>query len=103
MSLLQAFLLGVLQGATEFLPVSSAGHLVLFQHLLGLKEPLLAFDISTHVGTLVAVLIYFFRDIIPNFLKHALLDRFRPKDLHQNNPADRQQNDTDRNTKRHPL
>ena len=64
MTLTEAVILGVVQGLTEFLPVSSSGHLVLFQHLLGLKEPLLAFDISVHVGTLVAVLIYFYRDIV---------------------------------------
>ncbi len=48
---------------TEFLPVSSSGHLVLFQHLFGLHEPELAFDISVHMGTLVAVLFYFRRDL----------------------------------------
>ena len=64
MNLTEAVLLGIVQGLTEFLPVSSSGHLVLFQNLLGLKEPLLAFDISVHVGTLFAVVIYFFKDII---------------------------------------
>ncbi|MCP3953653.1 MAG: undecaprenyl-diphosphate phosphatase [Desulfobacterales bacterium] len=64
MNLTEAVVLGVVQGLTEFLPVSSSGHLVLFQNLLGLKEPLLAFDISVHVGTLFAVVIYFFKDII---------------------------------------
>ena len=64
MDITEAVLLGVVQGLTEFLPVSSSGHLVLFQNLLGLKEPLLAFDISVHVGTLFAVAIYFFKDII---------------------------------------
>jgi undecaprenyl-diphosphatase len=64
MNLTEAVLLGAVQGLTEFLPVSSSGHLVLFQNLLGLKEPLLAFDISVHVGTLFAVVIYFFKDII---------------------------------------
>ena len=64
MNLTQAVLLGVVQGLTEFLPVSSSGHLILFQNLLGLKEPLLAFDISVHVGTLLAVIAYFYKDII---------------------------------------
>lgn len=64
MTLTEAVLLGVVQGLTEFLPVSSSGHLVLFQNLLGMQEPLLAFDISVHVGTLIAVVIYFFRDIV---------------------------------------
>ncbi len=64
MNLTEAVLLGVVQGLTEFLPVSSSGHLVLFQNLLGLTQPLLAFDISVHVGTLFAVVIYFFKDIV---------------------------------------
>jgi len=59
----QAVVLGVVQGLTEFLPVSSSGHLVIFQHLFGLREPALAFDISVHVGTLAAVLVYFYRDV----------------------------------------
>ncbi len=63
MNTIEAIMLGVIQGLTEFLPVSSSGHLVLFQNLLGLTEPELLFDISLHVGTLVAVLIVFFRDI----------------------------------------
>jgi len=60
---IQAIILGIVQGLTEFFPVSSSGHLVLFQHLFGLREPALLFDISVHVGTLLAVLIYFFKDI----------------------------------------
>ena len=64
MNFTEAVALGVVQGVTEFLPVSSSGHLVLFQHLLGIKEPMLAFDISVHVGTLFAVVIFFFKDII---------------------------------------
>jgi len=64
MNLTEAVFLGVVQGVTEFLPVSSSGHLVLFQNLLGIKEPMLAFDICVHVGTLFAVVIYFFKDIV---------------------------------------
>jgi len=64
MNLTEAVLLGIVQGLTEFLPVSSSGHLVLFQNLLGLTDPLLVFDISVHVGTLFAVVIYFFKDIV---------------------------------------
>lgn len=59
----QAVVLGVVQGLTEFLPVSSSGHLVLGQHLLGLKEPELLFDVAVHVGTLAAVVAYFWRDL----------------------------------------
>lgn len=59
----EAISLGIVQGLTEFLPVSSSGHLVLFQHWLGWTEPELLFDISLHVGTLVAVVAVFFRDL----------------------------------------
>ena len=60
---IEAVLLGVVQGLTEFLPISSSGHLVLFQSLLGLREPAVLFDIFLHVGTLVAVCAVFFNDI----------------------------------------
>lgn len=59
----QAVILGMVQGLTEFLPVSSSGHLVLGQRLLGLHEPQLLFDVAVHVGTLAAVLVVFWRDI----------------------------------------
>jgi undecaprenyl-diphosphatase len=58
MSYLQAIFLAVVQGLTEFLPVSSSGHLVIFQKLFGLEPPVL-FDILVHVGTLGAVVFYF--------------------------------------------
>ena len=63
MSLWQAVVLGVVQGLTEFLPVSSSGHLVLFRNLFGMKEPMLAFDIAVHGGTLLAILVFFSGDI----------------------------------------
>ena len=63
MTLLEAILLGILQGLTEFLPISSSGHLVLAQTFLGLKEPLVFFDVMLHVGTLAAVLVVY-RDAI---------------------------------------
>jgi undecaprenyl-diphosphatase len=59
MSIMEAILLGIAQGLTEFLPVSSSGHLVVLQHIMGFKEPLLTFDIMIHLGTLAAVLIYY--------------------------------------------
>jgi undecaprenyl-diphosphatase len=59
----KAILLGILQGATEFLPVSSSGHLLLAQKMLGLTEPELAFDILLHLGTLLAVLLFLRREI----------------------------------------
>jgi undecaprenyl-diphosphatase len=59
----QALMLGVIQGLTEFLPVSSSGHLVLGQRLLGLTEPHLLFDVAVHVGTLLAVVVVFADDL----------------------------------------
>lgn len=56
-------LLGIVQGLTEFLPVSSSGHLVLFQNLLGMSEPELLLDISLHLGTLLAICLYFRSDL----------------------------------------
>ncbi|MDP3919825.1 MAG: undecaprenyl-diphosphatase UppP [Candidatus Omnitrophota bacterium] len=64
MSVLEAIILGIVQGLTEFLPVSSSGHLVFFQTILGLEEPMLAFDIVMHWGTLFAVFIYFWKDLV---------------------------------------
>lgn len=55
-------LLGVVQGLSEFLPISSSGHLVVFPWLFGFPDPGLAFDVALHAGTLFAVLSYFWRD-----------------------------------------
>jgi undecaprenyl-diphosphatase len=63
MNVLEALCLGALQGVTEFLPISSSGHLVLAQHLLGFQESQLFFDIAVHVGTLMAVFLVFWRDL----------------------------------------
>ena len=65
MTFLDAIWLGILQGATEFLPVSSSGHLVLAQHLIGdFQQPGVLFDVLLHVGTMVAVALYFRRDLL---------------------------------------
>jgi len=65
MTFIEAILLGTLQGATEFLPVSSSGHLVLAQHLIGdFEQPGVLFDVLLHVGTMIAVAIYFWRDLV---------------------------------------
>jgi undecaprenyl-diphosphatase len=63
MEIRYAAVLGIIQGLTEFLPVSSSGHLVLFRNLFGLKEPEIFFDVSVHVGTLVAICVFFFKDL----------------------------------------
>ena len=57
MTILEAILLGIVQGLTEFLPVSSSGHLALMGHFLGLREPQVFFDVMLHLGTLGAVVI----------------------------------------------
>lgn len=63
MSLIEAVILGAIQGVTEFLPISSSGHLTLVQRMFGLK-PSLSFTIATHVGTLVAILLVFRREVM---------------------------------------
>ncbi len=63
MNYLDAIFLGILQGLTEFLPVSSSGHLVLAEHILHAKNPGVAFELVVHLGTLLSVLIYFRRRI----------------------------------------
>ena len=61
---LQAIVLGIIQGATEFVPVSSSGHLVLFPWLVGWDAPGLTFNAILHLGTLLAILVYFRRDCL---------------------------------------
>ena len=62
-SIWEALILGVVQGITEFLPVSSSGHLVLLQKIFGITEPALVFDTAVHGGTLIAVMVVLRRDI----------------------------------------
>lgn len=64
MSVWEAILLGVVQGTTEFLPISSSGHLILVPWLLGWDDPGLTFSVGVHLGTLSAVMIYFWRDLL---------------------------------------
>src|SRR5262245_13282263 len=70
---LRAVILGLVQALTEFLPISSSGHLVLAGHVLGDRANSLTFDVGLHVGTLVAVLAYFWREWV-EMLTHALAD-----------------------------
>jgi undecaprenyl-diphosphatase len=63
MSLLESIIMGVIQGVTEFLPVSSSGHLAIFKNFFGLNEAGLLFDVLLHVGTLIAVFVVFYKDI----------------------------------------
>ena len=75
MSVWHAILLGIVQGLTEFLPISSSAHLILIPWLAGWPEPGLEFDVALHLGTLAAVLIYFRRDLflmITSFLGESI-------------------------------
>jgi undecaprenyl-diphosphatase len=85
---IEAVFLGVVQGLTEFLPVSSSGHLLLGQYFLGLDQHRfgLSFDVALHMGTLVAVVTYFWRDLIGMAL--ALFRSFGHRDL-AHDPAQR--------------
>lgn len=81
MTLLEAIVLGIVQGATEFLPVSSSGHSVLVPALLNMSTPSLDFIAIAHQGTLLAVLLYFWRDlaailrgVVRGFQQKALLE-----------------------------
>ena len=60
---LKALLLGIVQGLTEFLPVSSSGHLVLFRSWFGLEEAGLTFDVLLHLGTMFAIVAVYHRDL----------------------------------------
>ncbi len=63
MSLFYLVLVALIQGITEFLPISSSGHLILLPHLMGVEDQGLAVDVAVHVGTLGAVVLYFRRDV----------------------------------------
>lgn len=74
----QAIILGAVQGLTEFLPVSSSGHLVIFQKLFGLPEHDLSFDVVAHLGTLFAIL-WVFRSSVLSIFKDLMFDPFANK------------------------
>jgi len=72
MNYIESLILGVLQGITEFLPISSSGHLVIAQHFLGVVNEGLLFEVILHLGTLISILIYYYQDlknIIINYIK----------------------------------
>lgn len=79
MTILEAIILGLVQGLTEFIPVSSSGHLVLLHHVFGITELGLAFDVSLHLGTLLALLIFFYKEIV--LLVNGILGRNNHKRL----------------------
>ena len=63
MTIIEGTILGIIQGLTEFLPISSSGHLVLGQAILGIEQPGSEFEILVHLGTLASILVVFFDDI----------------------------------------
>ena len=63
MDLIQLFVLALVQGVTEFLPISSSAHLILVPLLTNWRDQGLAFDVAVHIGTLIAVVLYFRRDL----------------------------------------
>jgi undecaprenyl-diphosphatase len=75
---IQAVWLAAVQGFTEFLPISSSAHLILLPRLLGWPDQGLAFDVAVHVGSLIAVLFYFRKDIVPMIRDWALTLAGRP-------------------------
>jgi undecaprenyl-diphosphatase len=84
----QAIVLGVVQGLTEFLPVSSSAHLLLVPWLLGWESPGLAFDAALHLGTLAAVLVYFWRELLAMALALPRAIRRPGAILRSHDPAD---------------
>ncbi len=64
MTLLHVFVLAIIQGLTEFLPVSSSAHLIFPSNLLGWPDQGIAFDVAVHIGTLLAVVLYYFADLV---------------------------------------
>jgi undecaprenyl-diphosphatase len=75
LSLIAIIILGVIQGLTEFFPVSSSGHLVLFQNLFGLKEPQIFADVMLHVGTLFSLFVFLRRELLQLFKGFLLFVR----------------------------
>src|SRR5690348_6801669 len=79
-TLIQAIVLGIVQGLTEFLPVSSSAHLILVPKVLGWDSAFInsaAFDATLHLGTLVALIAYFWRDLLRYFVAFLRLLRDR--------------------------
>ena len=76
MEIFQSIILGIIQGITEFLPISSSGHLILIPNFFGWQDQGLAFDVALHWGTLIAVVVYFRKDWIGIIKNSYLVNRF---------------------------
>ena len=69
MSWFEALILGIIQGLTEFLPVSSSGHLLLLQHWFGIEQNVMFYSVMLHIGTLIPVIIVLWKEILSLFKK----------------------------------
>ena len=70
--MIEIFILSLIQGITEFLPVSSSSHLILTSKFLDFQNQSLSLDVSLHIGSFIAVMIYFYKDVI-NFFENKIL------------------------------
>lgn len=76
MAISQAIISGIVQGITEFFPISSSGHLAILHALFSFKQPMLAFDVFLHFGTLISIVVFFRKDIVNMLQKDRALLKF---------------------------
>jgi undecaprenyl-diphosphatase len=74
---IQSIVLGLVQGLSEFLPISSSGHLILTREVLKFPDPGKTFDVILHIGTFIALVVYFWKDLL--HLGQGVLDNFKEK------------------------
>jgi len=85
MTILEALILGVVQALTEFFPISSSAHLIIFPKLLGIEDSSLTFDLVLHLGTATALIVFFWRDlfkIVSSFAYDVFYHSFKQKKIH---------------------
>ena len=70
--MIEIFILSLIQGITEFIPISSSSHLILISELINYKNQSLSIDVSLHIGSFIAVVVYFYKDLI-NFIDNKIL------------------------------
>jgi len=87
MNFFEAIILGFVQGATEFLPVSSSGHLILVPSLLGMSEQPLVFDTTMHLATALTLVVFFFNDYV-SLIKKFFSDLFTRRSLFPENKSE---------------
>ena len=76
MSLIDAIIIGLVQGITEFLPISSSGHLVIFQNLLNVNLPGNLIEVAAHLGTLLSIILIYWKEIL-NLIINIRLEKTR--------------------------